>query len=145
MKIRTLILMAIVVILAGCSGSNIPSSGEVDMPENYSFTWSNGDPEGYSVAITSSGYTISGPDGFQIRSQDRYKWHQPESEREEAGDDVLLTITIKQRYVETIIGRDSFTIRNESGTEMLDVSITDISGEEVTTVLELTGLKKNNP
>ena len=70
MKIRTLILMAIVVILAGCSGSILQKNTEIDFPSNFANTSWSGD--GYSATFSSTGYTIVVENEGQITNTSRY-------------------------------------------------------------------------
>lgn len=70
MKIRTLILMAIVVILAGCSGSILQKNTEIDFPSNFANTSWTGD--GYSATFSSTGYTIVVENEGQITNTSRY-------------------------------------------------------------------------
>ena len=71
MKIRTLILMAIVVILAGCSGSILRGSTEIDFPSIFTnITWTG---EGYTAVFTNTGYTLTLPnDDGKVTNNSRY-------------------------------------------------------------------------
>lgn len=70
MKIRTLILMAIVVILAGCSGSILQKNTEINFPSNFANTSWSGD--GYSATFSSTGYTIVVENEGRITNTSRY-------------------------------------------------------------------------
>ena len=127
MKIRTLILMAIVVILAGCSGSILRENTEIDFPSNFANTSWSGD--GYSATFSSTGYTIVvGDNEGRITNTSRYKGTSISIKISE--DENTVEIEVNRKYPEPgedpTICTDIFSITGDGSTlgiTMLNVSL----------------------
>ena len=127
MKIRTLILMAIVVILAGCSGSILQGSTDANFPEKFrNTTWIG---EGYSATFSSTGYTIVvGDNEGRITNTSRYKGKSISIKISE--DENTVEIEVNRNYPEPgedpTICTDIFSITGDGSTlgiTMLNVSL----------------------
>lgn len=124
MKIRTLILMAIVVILAGCSGSILQGSTDTNLPDKFKNTsWTGTD---YNMVFSSAGYTITrNSDSGRITNTSRYKGTAINVTNP---DENTVRIEIRNNYDDNtgdpII--DEFIISEESGSETLSIKMQNV-------------------
>ena len=117
MKIRTLILMAIVVILAGCSGSILQKNTEINFPSNFANTSWSGDE--YSATFSSTGYTITrNSDSARITNISRYDGRSLNIIKSDDYNTVQIVVT--NNYT-TVICTDEFKISDEGGIETLTI------------------------
>lgn len=124
MKIRTLILMAIVVVIfAGCSSNSNQDHDVVNMDSKFFGTWSG---NGYTVYISSEEYRITRPsestsgETETISSRDRYFSTSPAySSLDETG--LILTITAKNPHTDALLCVDVFTLSSSDEDATLKV------------------------